>query len=191
MKNKADFFKDLSIVIVVVLLGALLIASFFIPIMGASDHTSIPSYSCRDVVAAMRAQKTEDLFSDGVNEAFASISEHEGTAGLLIRIVGVIGMANAMIGAALVVCAIATLFIRSNFFRIAAFSFAVAAFVASITMITLLCVYLGIVTTSSLPYSYYYSIRSGAFVMMAASLCSGASAWFLDYFERGKEQIVA
>ena len=37
MKNKATFYKNLSIVIVVALMGVLLIASYFIPIMKPSE----------------------------------------------------------------------------------------------------------------------------------------------------------
>lgn len=189
MKNKATFLKNLSIVIVVALMGALLIASYFIPIMGSSEHSSVPSYSCRDVVVAMKATQQEDLSTASIQEAWSSISETEGKAGQLIRVVGVLGMINAMIGAALLICAIATIFIKSNFFRIGCIAFAVAALGISIAMVSILCSYLALPTILKLPYSYYYSINAGSFVMMGASLFGGVGSWFLGFFEKTKPEV--
>ena len=189
MKDKATFFKNLSIVIVVALMGALLIASYFIPIMGSSEHSSVPSYSCRDVVVAMKATKQEDLSTASIQEAWSSISENEGKAGQLLRVVGVLGMINAMIGAALLICAVATIFIKSNLFRVASISFAAAALGVSIAIVAILCSYLGLPTILKLPYSYYYSIKAGSFVMMAASLFGGVGSWFLGFFEKAKPEV--
>lgn len=65
MKNKATFLKNLSIVIVVALMGVLLIASYFIPIMKPSETYRVDgvnkNYSCRDVVVAMNADSLDDL----------------------------------------------------------------------------------------------------------------------------------
>lgn len=189
MKDKTTFLKNLSIVIVVALMGVLLIASYFIPIMGATKNSSVSSYSCRDVVVAMKAENQEDLYTASIQEAHASISENEGTAGQLIRVVGVLGMINAMIGAALLICAIATIFIKSNIFRVSSMAFAVAALCVSIAIIAILCSYLGTSTMLNLPYSYYYSIKAGSFVMMAASLFGGVGSWFLGFFEKSKPEI--
>ncbi len=184
MKDKATFFKNLSIVIVVALMGVLLIASYFIPIMGASEHSRVSSYSCRDVVVAMKAEKQEDLYTTSIQEAHSCISENEGKAGQLIRVVGVLGMINAMIGAAILICAVATVFLKYNILRIAALAFAIAALAVSIAMIVMLCSYLGIVTESTHPYAFYYSISAASFVMLGASLFSGAGSWFLGFFDK-------
>lgn len=189
MKDKATFYKNLSIVIVVALMGVLLIASYFIPIMGPSKNLSASNYSCRDVVVAMNVKTEEDLSSEGIEEAWRIISESEGKAGQLIRVVGVLGMMNAMIGAAMLICAITTIFFKSNIFRIASIAFAIAALCLSISMVAILCAYLAMPTDSSLPYSYYYSIRAGSFVMMAASLFGGVGAWFLGFFDKEKHHI--
>lgn len=184
MKDKATFYKNLSIVIVVALMGALLIASYFIPIMGPSKNLTASNYSCRDVVVAMNATKKEDLSTSSIQEAFSCISEHEGKAGQLIRVVGVLGMMNAMIGAAMLICALTTIFFKSNIFRIASIAFAVSALCVSIAIIAILCSYLAMPTDSTLPYSYYYAIRAGSFIMMGASLFGGAGAWFLGFFDK-------
>lgn len=189
MKDKATFLKNLSIVIVVALMGVLLIASYFIPIMGASEHSRVSSYSCRDVVVAMKAEKQEDLYTTSIQEAHSCISENEGKAGQLIRVAGVLGMINAMIGAALLICAVATIFIKSNLFRVASMAFAIAALCVSIAMIAILGSYLGLPTMLELPYSYYYSIMAGSFVMMAASLFGGVGSWFLGFFEKSKPEV--
>lgn len=188
MKNKATFLKNLSIVIVVALMGVLLIASYFIPIMKPSETYRVDgvnkNYSCRDVVVAMNATKQEDLSTSSIQEAFSCISEHEGKAGQLIRVVGVLGMINAMIGVAILICAVATVFLKYNILRIAALAFAIAALAVSIAMIVMLCSYLGIVTESTHPYAFYYSISAASFVMLGASLFSGAGSWFLGFFDK-------
>ena len=121
MKNKATFYKNLSIVIVVALMGVLLIASYFIPIMKPSETYRVDgvnkNYSCRDVVVAMNADSLDDL-SPAQNEAFFVVSKTEGKAGQLIRVVGVLGMINAMIGVAILICAVATVFLKYNILRI-------------------------------------------------------------------------
>lgn len=180
MKNKATFYKNLSIVIVVALMGVLLIASYFIPIMKPSETYRVDgvnkNYSCRDVVVAMNADSLDDL-SPAQNEAFFVVSKTEGKAGQLIRVVGVLGMINAMIGAAILICAVATVFLKYNILRIAALA-------VSIAMIVMLCSYLGIVTESTHPYAFYYSISAASFVMLGASLFSGAGSWFLGFFDK-------
>ena len=169
MKNKATFLKNLSIVIVVALMGVLLIASYFIPIMKPSETYRVDgvnkNYSCRDVVVAMNADSLDDL-SPAQNEAFFVVSKTEGKAGQLIRVVGMI---NAMIGVAILICAVATVFLKYNILRIAALAFAIAALAVSIAMIVMLCSYLGIVTESTHPYAFYYSISAASFVMLGAS----------------------
>ena len=141
MKNKATFLKNLSIVIVVALMGVLLIASYFIPIMKPSETYRVDgvnkNYSCRDVVVAMNADSLDDL-SPAQNEAFFVVSKTEGKAGQLIRVVGVLGMINAMIGVAILICAVATVFLKYNILRIAALAFAIAALAVSIAMIVML-----------------------------------------------------
>ena len=187
MKNKATFLKNLSIVIVVALMGVLLIASYFIPIMKPSETYRVDgvnkNYSCRDVVVAMNADSLDDL-SPAQNEAFFVVSKTEGKAGQLIRVVGVLGMINAMIGAAILICAVATVFLKYNILRIAALAFAIAALAVSIAMIVMLCSYLGIVTESTHPYAFYYSISAASFEMLGASLFSGAGSWFLGFFDK-------
>lgn len=187
MKNKATFLKNLSIVIVVALMGVLLIASYFIPIMKPSETYRVDgvnkNYSCRDVVVAMNADSLDDL-SPAQNEAFFVVSKTEGKAGQLIRVVGVLGMINAMIGAAILICAVATVFLKYNILRIAALAFAIAALAVLIAMIVMLCSYLGIVTESTHPYAFYYSISAASFVMLGASLFSGAGSWFLGFFNK-------
>ena len=177
MKNKATFLKNLSIVIVVALMGVLLIASDFIPIMKPSETYRVDgvnkNYSCRDVVVAMNADSLDDL-SPAQNEAFFVVSKTEGKAGQLIRVVGV----------AIVICAVATVFLKYNILRIAALAFAIAALAVSIAMIVMLCSYLGIVTESTHPYAFYYSISAASFVMLGASLFSGAGSWFLGFFDK-------
>ena len=191
MKDKTTFLKNLSIVIVVALMGVLLIASYFIPVMGASKNYDTSSYSCRDVVVAMKAESRDDLYNEAIIAADAGISEYEGKQGKIIRAVGVLGMINAMIGAALLICAIATIFIKGNILRISSIAFAVAALCVSITIIALLCVYLGGLTELQYSYSYYYAIKAGSFVMMAASLFGGTGAWFLGFFNKEKHQTEA
>ena len=188
MSNKAIFWKNLSMVIVVVLMGALLIASYFIPVMKPSETYRVDgvdkNYSCRDVVVAMNATDIEDLSTAQVEALFA-VSESEGTAGKLIRVVGVLGMINAMIGAAILICAIATIILRNNnILRVAAIAFAIAALAVSIAMIALICSYLGIVTESTHPYAFYYSVGASSFVMLGASLFAGTGSWFLGFFDR-------
>ena len=187
MKNKATFLKNLSIVIVVALMGVLLIASYFIPIMKPSETYRVDgvnkNYSCRDVVVAMNADSLDDL-STAQNEAFFVVSKTEGKAGQLIRVVGVLGMINAMIGAAILICAVATVFLKYNILRIAALAFAIAALAVSIAMIVMLCSYLGIVTESTHPYAFYYSISAASFVMLGACLFCGAGSWFLGFFDK-------
>lgn len=187
MKNKATFYKNLSIVIVVALMGVLLIASYFIPIMKPSETYRVDgvnkNYSCRDVVVAMNADSLDNL-SPAQNEAFFVVSKTEGKAGQLIRVVGVLGMINAMIGAAILICAVATVFLKYNILRIAALAFAIAALAVSIAMIVMLCSYLGIVTESTHPYAFYYSISAASFVMLGASLFSSAGSWFLGFFDK-------
>lgn len=187
MKNKATFLKNLSIVIVVALMGVLLIASYFIPIMKPSETYRVDgvnkNYSCRDVVVAMNADSLDNL-SPAQNEAFFVVSKTEGKAGQLIRVVGVLGMINAMIGAAILICAVATVFLKYNILRIAALAFAIAALAVSIAMIVMLCSYLGIVTESTHPYAFYYSISAASFVMLGASLFSGTGSWFLGFFDK-------
>lgn len=189
MKDKAAFFKKLSIVIVVALMGVLLVASYFIPIMGPANKRTSATYSCRDVVVAMNAKTQDDLYTENIKEASYIISKSEGKAGELIRVVGVLGLVNAMIGGALIICAIASLFFGGNIFRFSSVAFSVAALCVAISMIALLCVYLGMVTESSYPYSYYYAINAASFVMMGASLFGGFGSWFLNWFDKNKMQV--
>lgn len=93
-------------------------------------------------------------------------------------------MINAMIGVAILICAVATVFLKYNILRIAALAFAIAALAVSIAMIVMLCSYLGIVTESTHPYAFYYSISAASFVMLGASLFSGAGSWFLGFFNK-------
>lgn len=189
MKDKATFLKNLGIVIVVALMGILLIASYFIPVIGPSEtHKSEDvdkSYSCYDVVVAMNATSFDDL-SAGQVEAVFAVSKNEGTAGQLIRVVGVLGMINAMIGAAMLICAVATIFLKTNILRVSALAFGIAAAGVAIAIITLICSYLGIMTEAAHPYSFYYAIHASSFVMLAASLFGGVGAWFLGFFDREK-----
>ena len=189
MKNKGNFFKNLSIAIVVALMGALLIASFFIPVIGPSEtHKNEgvdKNYSCYDVVVAMNATSMEDLSSSQIEAVFA-VSKTEGEAGQLIRVVGVLGMINAMIGVAILICSIATLFLKHNILRLASIGFAISAVCVSIAALAIICSYLGISTEALHPYSFYYSIHASSFVMLAAGLLAGAGSWFLGCF--GKEK---
>lgn len=186
MKDKKKFIGNICIAIVVALMGALLIASYFIPVLGPtkSQESVSTKYSCCDVIKAMNATKDADLSSEAIEEAWRCISETEGTAGQLVRIVGVLGMINAMIGAAIAICAIASIFLKYNILRVASLGFCVAALLVSIAIITLICVYLGIITTSTYPYSFYYLIHAASFVMLAASLFGGVGSWFLGYFDK-------
>ena len=68
-------------------------------------------------------------------------------------------------------------------------AFAIAALCVSIAMIAILGSYLGLPTMLELPYSYYYSIMAGSFVMMAASLFGGVGSWFLGFFEKSKPEV--
>lgn len=186
MKDKPTFWKNLSIVIVVALLGTLLIASYFIPVIGPSknrEHEDV-GYSCYDVVVGMNATSMEEL-TDSQETAVFAISVNEGKAGQLVRVVGVLGLVNAMIGAAMLLCAIASVFLKTNIIRISSIGFAIAGACISICIIALICTYLGM-PTSAYPYSFYNSIHAASFVMLAASLFGGTASWFLDYF--GKEK---
>lgn len=186
MKDKKILIKNLCVAIVVALMGLLLVAGFFIPVIGPTKTQESVStkYSCCDIIKGMNATKESDLSTEAIEEAWRCISETEGKAGQLVRIVGVLGMINAMIGAAIAICAIASIFLKYNILRFSSMGFCVAAALVSIAMITLICVYLGIITSATYPYSFYYLIHAASFVMLAASLFGGVGSWFLGFFDR-------
>lgn len=191
MKDKATFWKNMSVVIVVALMGILLIASYFIPVIGPSDvykdSDTDKTYSCYDIVVAMNATSMDDL-NESQETAIFAISENEGKAGQIVRVVGILGMINAMVGAVILVCAIATVFFKHNILRTSTMAFAISAALVSIAIISLICSYLGIVTESTYPYSFYNSIHASSFVMLAASLFAGVGSWFLGFFDNKKER---
>lgn len=188
MKDKSKL-RNLCIVIFVVLMGALLVGSFFLPIIGPSanyaDSSDDKSYSCYDIVVATNADDMNDL-TNGQLEAFYAISTTEGRAGRCMKIVGVLGMIVAMIGAVLAICAICMPLFKTDMLRTVTISFAFAALAVSIAILTIVCIYLGIETASTYPYSYYYAICAAGFVMLGASLFGGAGAWFLGFFDKEK-----
>lgn len=188
MKDKATFWKNMSIVIVVALLGILLIASYFIPVISPTKMYEAErevKYSCCDIVNGMNATTLEDVEDPAVYTAWRCVSINEGTAGQLVRVVGVLGMINAMIGAVILICAVATIFFKMNILRLASLGFAIASVAISVAMIAIICVYLGI-DVGSVAYAFYYEIHAASFVMLAASLFAGVGSWFLGFFDKHK-----
>ncbi len=172
--------KNLIIVIVLCLMGALLIAGFFIPIITPSsryeDFSS--SYSCKDLVVANRGDKDYKDMTPEEQEAYKAISDatskkaDQQKAGKIATILGTIGLINCFVGALLIICSVLWLFMAQNMMKMLLIIFGIVGFALSITTITLICVYLGI-PKDTMQYSYFHSIGAGSFISLG--VCAAAS----------------
>ena len=169
--------KTVWFALAVILMGALLVGCYFIPVMGPSSRYNSKSYSCNDIVVAMNAETKEDL-SEAQIEAWRAISKTEGTAGKYAKAMGVVGLVVAMVGGVLAVAGVASIFLKQFNLRSCLLGLSVGALVGVIALLVIGCLYLGLPANSAVNYSYYHAFKAAPFVMLSACLVAGAASWF-------------
>lgn len=182
--KKVIFNKSFIFSIIVAVMSALLIACFFIPVIGPSERyrdTNMAGYSCKDIIVAINANTPEEAANLSASEekAWFEVNSPAEDGAKMVKVIGIVGLVNAMIGAIMLVVSILSIFYRSAFVSSGLLALYIIGVLASVAIIILMCIYLKMPSGTSGTYSYWYSVSASAFVMLGATLIGGTCSCFI------------